>query len=488
MTYMKNILVICFAVSLVAGCATKSVELSETAALQKYQTVNQLNALLVKAETEGTAYLAPEGYRKAQSVYDEAMSLAIAEKPGANERAQSGVEQLKTAMENAETSRVVLREVLDAREKAINASAPTLYTKEYNKLESGLRDATVEIENGQIEDAKELRAELIKKYSDLELAALMKNTSQLAKQILAEAEAHDADKYAPKTFKLAEEELALALNVLSSGRTQTKKAQSHADMSIYYAKKSMNITDLLIDFDRRDFSAEDAVLWYQDQLELVNKPFGQTLALDKPNYDIVIGIQNKIKDVLGQYADSQNALVSANENIAMLEGRIESMSTQYQQTDASMKKQLAQVKEENRKAQARYNRIQDMFSDDEAYVFRQGNNVLLETHAFNFKVGASEIDSENYGLLEKIMEAIKVFDNPDIIIMGHTDATGGDAVNLQLSIKRAQTVASFLQKIGKYAPDKISYKGFGESRPVASNETVEGRERNRRIEVLIVNK
>ena len=129
-----------------------------------------------------------------------------------------------------------------------------------------------------------------------------------------------------------------------------------------------------------------------------------------------------------------------------------------------------------------------MFTDEEAQVFRQGNNVLLETHAFDFKVGASEIDSDNYSLLEKIMEAIKVFDNPDIVIMGHTDATGGDAVNMALSIRRAQTVASFLQKIGKFPPNRISYKGYGETRPVASNETVEGRERNRRIEVLIVNK
>ncbi len=129
-----------------------------------------------------------------------------------------------------------------------------------------------------------------------------------------------------------------------------------------------------------------------------------------------------------------------------------------------------------------------MFNDNEAYVYRQGNNVLLETHAFNFQVGNSEISSENYGLLEKIMDAIKVFDNPEVVIMGHTDSTGGDAINQQLSVKRAQTVTDFLKKVGKFASNRISTRGYGESRPVASNETREGRERNRRIEVLIVNK
>ena len=58
---------------------------------------------------------------------------------------------------------------------------------------------------------------------------------------------------------------------------------------------------------------------------------------------------------------------------------------------------------------------------------------------------------------------------------------------MELSLKRAQTVASFLKKIGKIDSKDITVKGYGKTRPVASNETKEGRERNRRIEVLIVN-
>ncbi|MBE9528063.1 MAG: OmpA family protein, partial [Proteobacteria bacterium] len=131
--------------------------------------------------------------------------------------------------------------------------------------------------------------------------------------------------------------------------------------------------------------------------------------------------------------------------------------------------------------------IQSIFTEEEAYVYRQGNNVLLETHAFDFKVGGNEIDSSNFDLLERIMKAINVFDNPKIIVIGHTDSTGSAALNMKLSQKRAQTVALFLKKIGKIDSRDLSVTGYGETRPVASNETKEGRKRNRRIEVSIIN-
>ena len=484
MNYITKIIIAVSTALLLSACGTKTVELESTAVFDKYKSISELNQLLGKAEKAGTSYLAPKGFEQAKETYKAAFDKATAQQAGANELAASGIKTLQTAMKNTETSKVVFRDVLDARTKTMNADAQSIFPDQFAKLESRLKDASMDVEKGKIEDAKVQRASLIKDYSTLELSALKTNTTQKAKAKIAEAEKNKADKYAPKTFKLAQEELSLALEVLSAGRTQTNKAQEHALLAVYYADKSMQITELVVEFDRRDFNEEDTLLWYQDQLELINKPFNKPLLMDRPNYDVVvdvqnriIGIQDEVKTLTSTIAQKDKELTSASENIAMLEGRIDSIGAQSKK-----------VSEESQRAEARYKRIQNMFTEDEAYVFRQGNNVLLETHAFNFKVGGSEIDSSNFGLLEKIMDAIKVFNNPDIMIMGHTDATGGDAVNLQLSEKRAQTVTTFLQKIGKFASNKISSKGFGETRPVASNETTEGRERNRRIEVLIINK
>jgi outer membrane protein OmpA-like peptidoglycan-associated protein len=64
---------------------------------------------------------------------------------------------------------------------------------------------------------------------------------------------------------------------------------------------------------------------------------------------------------------------------------------------------------------------------------------------------------------------------------------GGTSVNQSLSQRRAETVASFLEKVGGFDKTRLTAIGYGESRPVASNETAVGRNTNRRIEVLIIN-
>lgn len=462
---------------LLAACGTKTVELEPAVVFEQYEAIGELKLILASAEKQDLHLLAPDGYMQAQETYKKAFQQATRQQAGANELAKEGIQQVQKAERNAETSKVVLREVLDARSKTIIAEAQTLYPEEFTKLDSRLKTATVAIEEGDREEAKELRADLIKDYAKLELTSLTTSTTSQAEAKITEARKYEADKYAPASLKLAEEELALAKDVLVAGRTEKQKAAEHASLSVYYANKSMHITDIVKVFKQRDFSEEEKVLWYQEQLELINKPFNQPLSLDKANYDVISGLQSRINSSLAELNDKQNALESANENIAMMEGRVESIGAKHKQDNDA-----------TRKAAARYKKIQSMFSEQEAYVFRQGNNVLLETHAFNFQVGGSEINSNNYDLLTKIMDAIQVFDNPDIMIMGHTDSTGGDAINLQLSRKRAQTVTNFLKKIGKLASNKISTRGFGESRPVASNETKEGRERNRRIEVLIINK
>lgn len=477
MSYLIRTFYALATVFILSACASKTIELEPSAVFEQYPAIKELKQMIADAEKADLPNLAPKGYQQAVEDYNTAYEDAVKQKKGANEIAENGLINLRTAISNAESSKVVLREVLDARQKTVEANAPTIFPEKFNKLESELKSATQAIEGKDIEEAKQLRAELIKAYSDLELAALKTSTTRQARAKIAEAKKSRADDYAPKTFKLAEEELALALDVLTAGRTQTKKAEEHAALSAYYAERSKQLTELIINFDQRDFSAEDTLLWYQDQLDLVNKPFGRDLGFDKPNFNVVNELQGRINSLIEELDQKQNALVSANENIAMLEGQVESIDAKFKQDrNASFK------------AQQRYKKISNMFSEQEAYVFRQGNNVLLETHAFNFKVGNSEIDSNNYGLLKKIMDAINVFDNPDVVIMGHTDSTGGDAINMQLSLKRAQTVTDFLKKIGKLASNKVSTRGYGESRPVASNETKEGRERNRRIEVLIVNK
>jgi outer membrane protein OmpA-like peptidoglycan-associated protein len=453
---------------------------------------------LVKAQTTSIRYLAPEGYQEAHKIYKSALDKAMAQDAEAEKVAQNGLKRLRTAIKQAGTSKTIMHEALAARAKAQNAAAPTVYPKKYAELETKFVKATLAIEHGKVEKAKELRAELIREYAALELDSLQLNIGRKAREAIGKAEEEEADEYAAKTLKLAEEELALALNVLSAGRTQTQKAQAHADKAAYYANKSIYITETIKNFERRDFSSEERVLWYQKQLVLINKPLGKRLNLDQPNRHVVMGMQAKIDQLIKSKTATQHSSTVTTKDVLELQKRIDTLKAEHEQeiaslnkkifrSETSMKKQLKDIEEANRKAQARFDKIQSIFTEEEAYVYRQGNNVLLETHAFDFKVGGNEINSSNFDLLERIMKAINVFDNPKIIVIGHTDSTGSAALNMKLSQKRAQTVALFLKKIGKIDSRDLSVAGYGETRPVASNETKEGRKRNRRIEVSIVN-
>ena len=86
--------------------------------------------------------------------------------------------------------------------------------------------------------------------------------------------------------------------------------------------------------------------------------------------------------------------------------------------------------------------------------------------------------------LNEIARSMQTYPDSLIDVYGHTDSTGSDAYNQSLSERRAQSVANYLTMRGVSA-SRIRSQGFGESYPVASNDTPEGRQRNRRVEIKI---
>ena len=100
----------------------------------------------------------------------------------------------------------------------------------------------------------------------------------------------------------------------------------------------------------------------------------------------------------------------------------------------------------------------------------------------SFDVNGDDIHISSY---KQIDEAVKVFKkNPtaQIEVRGYTDASGNEKQNIRLSQKRAEKVSKALQIRG-ISPEKISAKGFGSQKPIASNNTPEGRKQNRRVEI-----
>ena len=101
-----------------------------------------------------------------------------------------------------------------------------------------------------------------------------------------------------------------------------------------------------------------------------------------------------------------------------------------------------------------------------------------------FDVNSAKLQPAANVNLEKLAVILNKYDDTDILIEGHTDATGSEDYNLDLSLRRAQSVTNQLTKHQVLAI-RCRMMGYGEEQPVASNEIAEGRQQNRRVDIAI---
>lgn len=110
---------------------------------------------------------------------------------------------------------------------------------------------------------------------------------------------------------------------------------------------------------------------------------------------------------------------------------------------------------------------------------------LMRLYDVDFRPGGTELDTDARMALAPVARALRQQRDLRIRVDGHTDSTGDSRDNLQLSRERARSVATWLMLQG-VAAERIDTRGHGETRPVESNATAEGRKRNRRIEIILL--
>ena len=121
-----------------------------------------------------------------------------------------------------------------------------------------------------------------------------------------------------------------------------------------------------------------------------------------------------------------------------------------------------------------------------AQVTRQGDQLLVNFPAnITFATDSAQIRPEFYPALNEVAGTLQRYPQSYIDVVGHTDSTGSEAYNQQLSEQRAQAVANFLRSRG-VTPARIAAYGMGETQPIATNATPQGRQANRRVELRII--
>ncbi|MGO1242768.1 MAG: OmpA family protein [Sphingobacterium sp.] len=122
--------------------------------------------------------------------------------------------------------------------------------------------------------------------------------------------------------------------------------------------------------------------------------------------------------------------------------------------------------------------FEDASRTDEGIKFTLSSDLL-------FPINSSYLTDEAKIELSKLTKLMKEDKSKNVRVDGHTDATGEENYNLWLSEKRANSVKTFLEDAG-ISEARIATRGLGQTKPVATNKTSEGRQQNRRVEVVIL--
>jgi outer membrane protein OmpA-like peptidoglycan-associated protein len=123
----------------------------------------------------------------------------------------------------------------------------------------------------------------------------------------------------------------------------------------------------------------------------------------------------------------------------------------------------------------------------EVEVSRTDQGILINIGEILFKFDSAELTQTADRDLDNIVEVLKDYPDRKVRVIGHTDSTGTDEYNLSLSLRRARRTADEMEYRDDSLKSRVTYVGMGEKNPIATNSTPEGRQRNRRVEILILN-
>lgn len=441
--------------------------------------VQRLNDMIAQARTDNLHLSSPRAFSDASEYLNDAQKkMRQGDKLSDIQRAvQLGFKRLAEGKEFTSIADVILKDAFAARNAALEARAPEFSKEKWKAAEEALRSAGREIEKGDQNDARNDAREAQKDYRDAELNAIQVNLLGTARKHRADAKQADAKEWARQTWTDANKKLNNAEQILESDRSNRDESRMLAEEASRQFQRARLLTQMAKQIDDDvERNAEKALLQYESYLDRIAKALGTPITFDEgPN----AATERLVAAVQSQRDDRTNLQATLEERRARID-RLQQTVDSLDKREGNVSAELQSQRERNQMLA----RVRGLFQPEEAEVLTSGDAVIVRMKGLNFASGSAEIQPKKYGLLTKLQQVIREVPGP-ITISGHTDARGNDALNMKLSEQRADAVRQYLDANMDLAPDRIQAVGRGESEPIATNETNEGRLQNRRIDVKI---
>jgi outer membrane protein OmpA-like peptidoglycan-associated protein len=447
---------------------------------------NETDAALEAARAADAEFLAPDTFARALEVY------GAAEEDFARGR---NIERIRLELNNAnelfnasaeaaEIATVTLASLIKTRDDASTANAATFATELWTSAEEAFNGAVRRLESGDIRGARSRGEEAEALYRDAELTAIKAQYLSQTRALLAQAEQLRVPRYAPKTFAHAQELLAQAERELNENRYDTDLPRSLAQQANYEARHAIFLAERIINIDDENLTQEDVILAYEDPLTRIAAAADKVAALDNGTEPVVTELVAYIEELRENSQQANLDFENSRARITELDDEIRALDAQLGGVSQE-RIALVQRLEAAARIREQFEMIEQLFTREEARVSREENAIVIRLVGLTFETGSAAVAAAHRPLLEKVQQAAAVFPRAQMVIEGHTDSYGSDETNMALSQQRAEAVSAYLAGELGIPAFRMSAVGYGETRPIANNETSQGRARNRRIDVRI---
>jgi OmpA-OmpF porin, OOP family len=480
------LLLLCLLIPLFNGDTTANAQETQSTWAQLKLKLDRLTEVKNQAQTAEVHVLSPTIFTQA----GEALTSAQMDLDKARDIKSVGTklkkveDLLNQAYQNAAESRKQLPQVIQARQDAISAGAPSFAPDLFNTAEKIFNGAMKSIESKNSSEAAKKGQDAEKVYRDAELLTIKANIIGRVHELLASAKEMKADKYAPLTFAKSVKLITEAEEILNTNRTEQSAAREKAEQAEYEVNHALYLGMVVQENKKSEENWEALILNHETEMKKITDEMSVAGKFDAGFKEPVKAVLSAIQSLKQEKKSLGDEVAAKNAELRHQREEIDRLSAELaavKESEAGLRETL----EVKNRREEKFRNVMAMFAENEAIVIRENRRIIFRLVGLSFAPGKNEIDSQYAGLLTKVQMGIQTYPDATITVEGHTDSRGQDNANIQLSQKRADAVAGYLAANMGVAPDRITSKGYGKSKPITTNDTEEGRKMNRRIDVVI---
>ncbi|MEJ2052960.1 MAG: hypothetical protein P8X42_03485 [Calditrichaceae bacterium] len=263
--------------------------------------------LIEKAREKNAEILSPENFEKAVEKFDEADQNYDQNKSGGLKEIRKKLDESKQFAEKAlsvvELANLYLKTSIDARQAALAANAPLHALSLWKDAEDKMRSAGLDLEDDEINDARENGDKASALYREAELKAIKNGILGEAREEIKLAENADADEYSYQTLMDAKNSLHEAEQLIESDPYDRADALAKAQQAAYQGRHAKYLANTIKKLSKKDENWESLILKFEDLLIDIAQPLNATVEFDEGFDKPVREIQSKISELMASEAN-----------------------------------------------------------------------------------------------------------------------------------------------------------------------------------------